>query len=75
MPYAVYTLLDVYGRATRAVVQPLPYWPTDPVRIMQRPEGVVKIDYYQRYSEVVRAMRNMEPRKHGFIDMLKRLVV
>lgn len=75
MPYAVYTLLDAYGCAMRTVVQPLPCWPADPVRLVQRPEGVVRIDYYERYGDVMRAMREMQPRKPGFIDTLKRLVV
>lgn len=64
--YAVATMMDSYGHATCTTITPLPHESEAAyqLQLIQRPEGVVRVEYFTRYPDVIRHLKGERVKSH-----------
>lgn len=64
--YAVSTVMDTYGHAISTTITPMPCMPEVFARLqlIQCPEGVMRVEYFTRYNDVLRALRGEAVKHH-----------
>ena len=64
--YAVATMMDSYGHAICTTITALPSAPNAvyQMQLIQRPEGVVHVEYFTQYKDVLRHLKGAEAKPH-----------
>lgn len=74
--YAVSTMLDSYGHAAYTMITPMSHMPDASYRfqLIQRPEGVMHVEYFTKYSDVIRHLKGAEVHTHRFANAVIGLI-